>query len=115
MNTSPLQYILKAGVRKLKNELQNEVKAFRMLLAHLDKRSYMIMFKKCSEPTCEHCSTHPVQKSDAMEFLTKYGIFAPMPYFQHDSSKHYMSFLECIVATDTGKSLALPDQFCPSL
>ena len=113
----PFEKCLNAGIRKLNTELKTEVSEIKFLIDHMDKRTYLIMFKKCSSSTCLHCSKFPRKDSEAMQFLDRYGIFSPTPLFQHEeqNAKHFMSFNECIMMKDMGKTLAKPDECLPSL
>ena len=88
----------------------------RIILSHMDKRSYLCLIRKCTPDKahkCSYCSKNPVRHIETMKFLDKYNIFTPTPSIIHKD--HFMSYLDTKIAIDRGLAQPLPDQYCPSL
>jgi hypothetical protein len=90
----PMEACIKAGIRKLQTDFKECVKDVSFFIKHLDRRSYLIKFQKCTE--CDFCKENPVRAPKAMAFLMKHSIFTPTPYLDDDPGEHFMTFLECI-------------------
>ena len=66
-----------------------------MYSRHIDKRPYSIMFRKCDNRSCSHCTQHPVELKDVMQSLPtrQQGALFNAPTPATDDS-HYMTYLE---------------------
>ena len=79
---------LKAPLGRLKQypDLLEEMK---FMLAHIQRHRNEIVYMKCQNPTCEHCTNNP---PTATEFFSQEKLFSPMPSQLHEG--HYCTFLE---------------------
>ena len=48
---------------------KNVVAELRFMAKHIDRKSNEVIFQKCSDPRCSHCSTRPILSKMAWEFL----------------------------------------------
>ncbi|XP_054766021.1 uncharacterized protein LOC129272973 [Lytechinus pictus] len=64
---------------------------YRFASRHMDKRIGTVIFAKCLEPSCEHCSSHPPQVSPGdLHILRNF----PTPKPSSDHGGHFITFLE---------------------
>lgn len=66
----------------------------RFMAKHIDRKSNEVIFRKCSEPRCYHCSTHPIIAKEAWGFLKDRDFKLPNPIPSLDHPGHYMTFKE---------------------
>ena len=81
----PLRNIRKPDNAKLLSELKFMVK-------HMVWRKNELIFRKCEDPLCSHCSSKPVCTTTAFEFLKrrKFIMFEPQESEQHSGHYQYM-------------------------
>ena len=67
----------------------------RSMLAHIDRKSHEIVFCKCTNPRCDHCTGNPPNASSKVWQYMKEREFKwpnPLPSVEHPG--HYMTYLE---------------------
>ena len=87
---------LKAPLREIRDgsTYANLIQEFRFLLAHVNRHYNEIMFLKCQESGCTHCTQNPVRAKEVFSFLTgrKMKLFYPLPSSEHVG--HFSTYLE---------------------
>ena len=73
---------------------KNVVAELRFMAKHIDRKSNEVIFQKCSDPRCSHCSTRPILSKMAWEFLKDRDFKWPNPIPSLDHPGHYMTFKE---------------------
>lgn len=63
-------------------------------MKHMDRKSNEIIFRKCNDPRCTHCSKRPVISTKAWNFLKERDFKWPNPIPSIKYPGHYMTFLE---------------------
>ena len=106
--------LLKAPLKEIRDGSTHTVllNQFKFLLEHVDRHHNEIIFLKCNEITCSHCTKNPVRATEVFSFLKerKMKLFYPMPSKDHKG--HFCTFLEmCNVKPE---ELPDPDQHLPS-
>ena len=84
---------LTGPIRQLRASKQ-VVSDLRFMVKHIDRKSNEIIFMKCKDPACTHCSARPVQALKLWQFLKD----RDFKWFNPDSSDthpgHYKTFIE---------------------
>lgn len=85
--------LLKKPIRQLRDDKES-LKELEFLLNHVDRKNNELVFMKCSDGSCDHCTLHPVRAKKLFKFLNgnKMLLFNPMESDQHPG--HYYTFLE---------------------
>ena len=87
---------------------------FIFLCKHCSRTTYHLSFLKCESDGCDHCRQHPVRSVEAITFLWNVGgrLFSPTASVRHPG--HYLTFQECCIEHQLGRTTALPDGEVPS-
>ena len=66
----------------------------RLLFKHIDRKSNEVIFCKCVDPRCSHCTKHPIMSTQTWQFLSERGFnwFNPKPSME--TPDHYLTFIE---------------------
>ena len=111
-----VQKLAKCGINAIKSDqsLSLLLKDFLFLLKHAVRRPYQLQFMKC-ELDCQHCNTHPVRATNAVEQIRKLG-GQIMPKWSQLHVGHYATLLEIIHDNEmTGEVLNFAEfDTCPS-
>lgn len=85
--------LLKKPIRQLRDDKES-LKELEFLLNHVDRKNNELVFMKCSDGSCDHCTLHPVRAKKLFKFLNgnKMLLFNPTESDQHPG--HYYTFLE---------------------
>ena len=85
---------------------------FRFLFGHVKMHHNEIVFFKCQESTCTHCTSNPVRAKEVFSFLIdrKMKLFYTMPSKEHKD--HYYTFLD--MCTKKPEELPNADTHLPS-
>ena len=66
----------------------------RFMLDHMERKSNELIFRKCIEPRCTHCSSNPVKAVKAWEYLKNRDFKWANPVPSTKYPGHFMTFLE---------------------
>ena len=81
------------NARRKSKKLMEEL---RFMLKHADRKSNELIFMKCVNPRCKHCSENPIIATTAWEDLKKndFKWYNPMAYFGKRTNKqeHFLNF-----------------------
>jgi hypothetical protein len=100
----------KSGIRKVVAEMSSLHQEHKFLTKHMDRRTYYVSFSKCSDKTCDHCTSHPVRAANAVRYLRSAGgMFSPRPSLW--CPDHFCTFLESETLAALGKTTKA-DEFC---
>lgn len=96
------------------SELQETKQLLQFLAKHCTRSTYQLVFLKCSQASCDHCSTHPVRATRSVGVLRQLRnrLPTPMPSMQRDH--HYCTYLESLALKALGKDLLPLDAGLPS-
>lgn len=64
------------------------------MVKHIDRKSNEIVFMKCSDPLCPHCSKNPVQCRQIWSFLKEREFKWWNPEQSKTHPEHFSTFLE---------------------
>jgi hypothetical protein len=105
---------LKAPLKEIRDGSTHTVllEQFRFLFGHVKMHHNEIVFLKCQESTCAHCTNNPVRAKEVFSFLIdrKMKLFYPMPSKEHKD--HYYTFLD--MCTKKPEELPNADTHLPS-
>lgn len=106
--------LLKAHLKEIRDGSTHTVlmNQFKFLFEYVDRHHNEIIFLKCDENTCSHCTKNPVRATEVFSFLKerKMKLFYPMPSKNHNG--HFCTFLE--MCSKTPEELPNPDSHIPS-
>ena len=84
----------------------------RFMLKHADRKSNELIFMKCVNPRCKHCSENPIIATTAWEDLKKNDFKWYNPMASTKFPGHYMTFLESLeVDTQLHKTGEFTDDY----
>jgi len=66
----------------------------RFTMKHMERKSNEVIFKKCVDPRCDHCSSRPIISTAAWDFIKERDFVWPNPIPSPTYENHYMTFLE---------------------
>ena len=64
------------------------------MLAHCDRKSHEVIFKKCVRPRCNHCTSSPVIATNAWSYLKEREFKWANPVESVSNPEHYKTFIE---------------------
>ena len=84
--------LITGPIRQLRaSELINEL---RNMLKHMERKSNELVFRKCQDLICHHCTKNPVKATEFWNYLEKRHFKLPNPLQSQHHPGHYMTFLE---------------------
>ncbi|XP_070555394.1 uncharacterized protein [Ptychodera flava] len=87
--------VQQAGAKEIRQtENQDIFEELQFMFRHIDKRIGTVILAKCKDDFCEHCTSHPIEATEAMELIQGDGIPAPIPSRTHEG--HFATFLEAV-------------------
>jgi len=63
-------------------------------MKHVDRKSNEVIFRKCVDPRCSHCSERPIISRKAWDFLKERDFKWSNPIASLMNPGHYMTFSE---------------------
>lgn len=85
---------LKAPLKQVRDgTYKTLVEEYKFLLAHIRRHHNEVIFLKCTNSECNHCTQHPVQAIEAFSFLRERNMkmFYPLPSSQHSGTASLIS------------------------
>ena len=64
------------------------------MLAHMNRKSNEVMYCKCINPNCSHCTENPVISTKAYNHLVERNFKWPNPIESTDFPGHFKTYLE---------------------
>ena len=61
---------------------------------HVDRKSNEAIFRKCVDPRCDYCTTHPIISTKSWEYLREREFKWPNPVPSLNYPGHFKTFLE---------------------
>ena len=83
--------LLTGGITNLRQN-SKLIKELRFILKHLDRKSNELIYRKCTDPRCDHCSSNPILSKKSFLKMSDFKWPNPKPSSMHDN--HYMTFME---------------------
>ncbi len=65
---------------------------FRFVMRHMDRRIGMVIFAKCTDPSCQHCSSSPPVAEEMLQCVRNFP--TPKPSLSHPG--HFLTFMEAL-------------------
>ena len=75
----------------------------------MDRKSNEIIFRKCADPRCLHCSKRPVIAKEAWDYLKERDFKWANPVPSLNYPNHYITFVE---VSQLDKDFLLTGTFC---
>ncbi|XP_070548150.1 uncharacterized protein [Ptychodera flava] len=91
-----VEKLFKKGIREILTTpaFVNLRQEYVFLVKHCVRRTYMLEFVKCNDPSCSHCSCKPIRAKNLISYIKQMGGQLPTPGFSHIHAGHYMTWLE---------------------
>ncbi|XP_038052788.1 uncharacterized protein LOC119725453 [Patiria miniata] len=65
---------------------------YKFVMRHMDRRIGMVIFAKCADPGCQHCSSNPPVAGDMLQCVRDFP--TPVPSLDHPG--HFFTFIEAL-------------------
>ena len=65
---------------------------FRFTMRHMDRRIGMVIFAKCTDPACQHCSSNPPVSEEMLQCVRNFP--TPKPSSSHPG--HFLTFIDAL-------------------
>lgn len=83
-----------SGSGTMLRQSKDLMREMRFMLAHMERKSHELIFRKCIDPKCDYCSTHPIVARNAWTSLKEDGFRWPNPQTSNEHPGHFMTYIE---------------------
>ena len=85
--------VLTGPIRVL-HSCKDVMSELRFMCKHMDRKSNEVVFRKCVDPSCSHCTEHQIISTKAWDYLKERDFIWPNPTPSLTCPVHYKNYLE---------------------